>query len=101
MSEVIESQAVRTYPPHPAFAAAARVPSMDDYRRQYRQSIDDPETFWSGVAQAFRWSKPFDRVLEWNSPNAKWFVGGQLNVAENCLDVQVEQGRGEKTAILW
>jgi acetyl-CoA synthetase len=101
MSEVTETQAVRTYPPPAAFAAAARVGSMDEYRRMYRQSIDDPDGFWADVAKAFRWSKPFDRVLEWESPNAKWFVGGQLNVAENCLDVQVDQGRGDKTAILW
>jgi acetyl-CoA synthetase len=101
MSDGIESQAVRTYPPPPAFAAAARIGSMDDYRKQYRQSIDDPDAFWSNVAKAFRWHKPFDRVLEWNSPNATWFVGGKLNVAENCLDLQVDQGRGDKTAILW
>ena len=101
MSEVTETPAVRTYPPPPAFAAAARVGSMDDYRRQYQRSIDEPEAFWADVAQAFRWRKPFDRVLEWNPPDAKWFVGGQLNVAENCLDVHVEQGRGDKTAILF
>ncbi len=101
MSEVTEPQAVRTYPPPPAFAAAARVGSMDEYRRQYRRSIDDPDAFWAEVAGVFRWHRPFDRVLEWNSPDAKWFVGGRLNVAENCLDVQIAQGRGEKTAILF
>ncbi len=101
MSDGTESQAVRTYPPPPAFAGAARIGSMDDYRKQYQQSIDDPATFWANVAKHFRWSKPFDRVLEWNSPNAKWFVGGHLNVAENCLDAQIDQGRGDKVAILW
>ncbi len=101
MSDGIEPQAVRTYPPPPAFAAAARVGSMEEYRREYRRSIYEPEKFWADVAGAFRWHRPFDRVLEWNTPDAKWFVGGRLNVAENCLDVQIEQGRGEKVAILF
>ena len=93
--------AVRTYPPPPAFAAAARVGSMDEYRRLYRQSLDDPATFWSDVAANLKWQRPFDRVLDWSVPDAKWFVGGAVNVSENCLDLQVEQGRGDKTAILW
>ena len=96
-----QQQQIRTYPPPPAFAAAARVPSMDDYRRRYRQSIDDPDAFWADVAGAFKWHRPYDRVLDWQCPDARWFVGGRLNVAENCLDVQVAQGRGDKVAILW
>ncbi len=101
MSDGIEPQAVRTYPPPPAFAAAARVGSMADYHARYRKSLDDPDAFWGEVAAAFRWHRPYDRVLEWKTPDAKWFVGGRLNVAENCLDVQVEQGRGDKVAILF
>ena len=101
MADETEPQHVRTYPPPQAFAAAARVPSMDEYRRQYRRSIDDPDGFWAEVAGAFRWQRPFDRVLEWVSPDAKWFVGGRLNVAENCLDVQVTAGRGDKVAVLF
>ena len=101
MSDEIDPPEIRTYPPPPAFAAAARVGSMDEYRRQYRRSIDDPDGFWAEVAGAFRWHKPFDRVLEWKTPDAKWFVGGRLNVAENCLDVQVAAGRGDKVAVLF
>ena len=101
MSDGTGQTEIRTYLPPPAFAAAARVPSMDDYRRQYRRSIDDPDGFWAEVAGAFRWHRPFDRVLEWQSPDAKWFVGGRLNVAENCLDAQVAAGRGDKVAVLF
>ena len=88
-------------PARPAPAGLARAGSMDEYRALYRRSMDDPDGFWADVAGGLRWSRPFDRVLDWSSPDAKWFVGGRLNVAENCLDVQVERGRGEKTAILF
>ncbi len=101
MSDATVPHAVRTYPPPPAFAAAARVPSMDEYRRLYGQSIDDPAAFWSDVVRGFTWQRPFDRVLDWSPPDAKWFVGGAINMAENCLDAQVAAGRADTTAILW
>jgi acetyl-CoA synthetase len=47
------------------------------------------------------WFEEWDQVLRWNSPYAVWFVGGKTNVSYNCLDYQIEQGRGDKTAILW
>ena len=101
MAEAIEAPEVRTYPPPPAFAAAARVGSMGEYRRLYRQSMDDPDAFWAGVAAGLAWQHPYGRVLDWSPPDAEWFVGGAINVAENCLDAQVTQGRGDKVAILW
>ncbi len=100
-SEGVPETAAKRYPPPAAFAAAARVKSMDQYRAMYRQSIDDPAAFWAGVVSAFHWDRPYTAVLEWTPPDAKWFVGGQVNVAYNCLDHQVEQGRGDKVAILW
>ncbi|MCC7349176.1 MAG: acetate--CoA ligase [Phycisphaerales bacterium] len=91
----------RVFPPPAAFSARAHVKSMDEYKRMYRESIDQPEEFFGRMANELHWFKKWDRVLDWKAPYAKWFVGGKLNVAYNCLDHQIEQGRGDKTAILW
>jgi acetyl-CoA synthetase len=103
MSETIEStlEERRVFPPPPQFAAKARIGSRAEYERLYRESIDQPEQFWGRMAEELGWFKKWDRVLEWNAPYAKWFVGGKINVAHNCLDRQIELGRGDKTAILW
>ncbi|MCP3905142.1 MAG: acetate--CoA ligase [Planctomycetes bacterium] len=79
----------------------AYVESMEDYERQYQRSIDDPEGFWGEAASEFDWMRPWDRVLEWNCPDAKWFVGGQTNICHNCVDRQVDQGHGDEVAIIW
>lgn len=91
----------RLFPPPPAFARHARISSMEEYRRLYRESIDSPELFWSKIAGQLSWSKKWDKVLDWQTPDAKWFVGGKTNLAVNCLDVHLAAGRGDKTAILW
>ena len=91
----------RLFPPPPAFAAKAHIKTREEYDRMYRESIDDPESFWGRAAEPLHWFKRWDRVLEWKAPNARWFVGGKTNVAYNCLDRQIELGRGDKTAILW
>lgn len=87
----------RTYPPPEDFAAQANVsdPSV------YEQAEEDFEGFWERSAKDLHWFKEWDQVLKWDEPYAEWFVGGKLNVAYNCLDYQVEQGRGDKTAIIW
>src|SRR4051812_4849480 len=90
----------RVFPPPADFAAKALIKSRAEYDRLYRESIDQPETFWAKQAERLHWFKKWDKVLEWNCPDAKWFVGGKTNVAYNCLDHQVAQGRGNKTAIL-
>jgi acetyl-CoA synthetase len=91
----------RVFPPPAAFAREAHVKSLDEYRALYRRSVEDPEGFWGEQAQALRWSRPWDRVREWNPPHARWFVGGRLNLSDNCLDRQVEGGRKDKAAIVW
>jgi acetyl-CoA synthetase len=91
----------RVFPPPEAFSRAAHVKSLEEYRRLYERSVKDPEGFWAEQAQALAWSRKWDRVLEWNPPFAKWFVGGTLNISENCLDRHVAAGRGDKTALLW
>jgi acetyl-CoA synthetase len=74
---------------------------MADYERQYRRSLDDPEGFWGEIAAGFHFFRKWDRVLRWDPPFAQWFVGGQTNISYNCLERQVEQGRGDHTALLW
>src|SRR5207244_3565253 len=62
----------------------------------------DRERFWKEQAdQRISWLRPFDTVLEWNLPYAKWFVGGTLNACFNCVDRHVENGDGDKVAYFW
>jgi acetyl-CoA synthetase len=91
----------RVFPPPPAFAQAAHVKSLAEYRELYARSLSDPDGFWAEQAETLRWSKKWDRVLEWTPPFAKWFTGGTLNLSENCLDRHVETWRKNKAAILW
>jgi acetyl-CoA synthetase len=91
----------RVLPPPPAFQKAAHLKSIEDYRTIYRRSVEDPESFWAEQAAQLRWSRKWDRVLEWKAPFAKWFEGGKLNLADNCLDRHVETWRKNKAAIVW
>ena len=77
---------LRVFPPPPEFSAKAHIKSLEEYESLYKQSIEDPESFWAGVAKDLHWFKPWDKVLEWNEPWAKWFVGGKLNLSYNCVD---------------
>ena len=79
------------------------IKGMEEYFRVYRESVDNPEKFWEGIAEEnFIWRKRWDSVLEWDfeKPEIKWFDGAQLNITENCLDRHLEQ-RGDKTALLF
>src|SRR5262245_34647347 len=87
----------RSFPPPPAFAAAAHVNDPAVYAR----AAADPEAFWAGFARELDWITPFTKVLEWQSPDAKWFTGGRLNVSANCLDRHVRTSRRNKAAIIW
>jgi acetyl-CoA synthetase len=91
----------RLFPPPPEFAAQAHIKSRQEYDRLYKESIESPETFWGKAAEDLHWFKKWDKVLEWNAPHAKWFVGAKTNISHNCLDRQIAEGRGNKTAILW
>ncbi|WNJ19871.1 acetate--CoA ligase [Pontibacter sp. G13] len=79
-----------------------RIKSFEDYQTLYDRSVADPEGFWAEQASTFQWRKTWDRVLDWNfeGPDVKWFVGGKLNITENCLDRHLET-RGDQVAILW
>jgi acetyl-CoA synthetase len=76
--------------------------TFDEYQLAYQKSVEDPEAFWAEIAQNFQWRKPWTKTLQWNfeEPNVKWFVGGKLNITENCLDRHLET-RGDQPAIIW
>ena len=86
----------RTFPPSPEFAAGA-VAKAD----LYDEAAKDRLAFWETQAGRLAWSAAWDDVLDWQPPYAKWFVGGQLNVAYNCVDRHVEAGHGDKVALHW
>ncbi len=91
----------RVFPPPKEFRAKAHIKSLEEYEALYRQSIADPEGFWAGAARELHWFKPWDKVLEWDLPWAKWFVGGKLNLCFNCLDRHAQGARADKTALIW
>src|SRR5438270_61095 len=94
-------QEQRKFEPPAEFRQNALVKSREEYDRMYKESIDDPDKFWSRVANDLHWFKKWDKVLEWNCPWAKWFVGGQINLSYNCLDRHVTTWRKNKAAIIW
>ncbi len=79
-----------------------RIRTFDEYKEEYKKSVDNPEGFWEAHADTFVWKKKWDKVLDWNfsDPKINWFEGGELNITENCLDRHLEE-RGDKVAILW
>jgi acetyl-CoA synthetase len=101
ISSVLEE--TRVFPPPAAFSQAARIRSVQEYRRLYRRSIEDPEAFWAERAEELDWFRRWDRVLEEDFPNARhsWFLGGKLNVSYNCLDRHLSTSCREKTALIW
>ena len=102
MSNNIESlqKENRVFTPSEEFANDAHVKSVEEYEELHQRSINDPEGWWSEQASNLKWQKPWDTVLDWSgAPFAKWFEGGQLNAAENCLDRHVEDGNGDRVAL--
>src|ERR1700732_1406713 len=91
----------RVFPPPAEFSEKAHVQSLEQYETLYKQSIEDPEAFWAEAAKELHWFKQWDKVLEWNLPWAKWFVGGKLNLSYNCLDRHLDGPRRDKTALIW
>ena len=91
----------RIFEPSDEFRAGAQIKSRAEYERLYKEAKDDPEGFWAKIARELHWFKPWDRVLEWKLPFAKWFLGGELNISYNCLDRHVATWRKNKAAILW
>jgi acetyl-CoA synthetase len=103
METNIESHLIekRVFKPAKDFAKKARIKSLAQYRKMYRESIRRPDIFWAREAKELAWRKPWKKVLDWKAPFAKWFVGGQLNLSENCLDRHLDGPRRNKAAIIW
>jgi acetyl-CoA synthetase len=79
-----------------------QIKSFEEYQEAYKQSVVDPEGFWANVADHFYWRRKWDKVLEWNfkDPEVKWFIGGKMNITENCLDRHLGT-LGNTPAIIW
>ena len=90
-------QEERTFPPPGDFVGKANMADPDIYEK----ARQDPEAFWAGLAEGLDWFQKWERVLEWDPPFAKWFVGGKLNVSYNCIDRHLTAGRRNKAAIIW
>ncbi|MCX6117147.1 MAG: acetate--CoA ligase [Proteobacteria bacterium] len=92
----------RRFKPSNQFVKTAFINSAKKYLELWKKSIKSPDSFWKKQAnESLVWAKPFSKTLEWKLPHAKWFVGGKINVAYNCIDRHVEAGLGNKAAIIW
>jgi acetyl-CoA synthetase len=87
----------RVFPPSDAWRAGARANDPNVYAR----AAADPERFWAAFAAELDWIEPWTRVLDWQPPHAKWFVGGRINASANCLDRHVRGARRNKAALIW
>ena len=74
------------------------IKSFEEYKKEYKRSVNNPEAFWEEKANQFKWKKKWNNVLSWdfNLPEIKWFEGGKLNITENCLDRHLKK-RGDQT----
>ena len=93
----------RKFPPPKGFVDQAYVKSREEYERMWKESIENPEKFWGGIASELFWYKKWDKVNQENfaKGEVKWFLGGKTNLSYNCLDYQIEKGYGDKVAILF
>ena len=89
------------FPPPAEFAAKASIKSLAEYEKLWKEAADDIEGFWGRLAGELHWFQPYSKVLEWNEPFAKWFVGGKTNASYNCLDAHLQSATRNKAAIIW
>jgi acetyl-CoA synthetase len=92
----------RKFAPPAEFTQRAVIASEDQYTDLCRQASENRDEFWKAEAEEhLHWFEPFGEVCQFNAPDAKWFVGGKTNASYNCLDRHVDEGRGNRTAIIW
>ncbi len=92
----------RKFPPSAEFTKRAVFSTQAQYDQAYAEARDDRDGFWKAEAnEHLHWFKPFGDVCQWKAPHAKWFVGGHTNASYNCLDRNIDAGRGDKAAIIW
>ena len=91
----------RVFPPAPEFSAQAHVSSFDQLEQLRAEASADPEGYWARMAEELEWFQKWEKVLVWEPPHAKWFVGGKLNISHNCLDRHLKTWRRNKAALIW
>lgn len=79
-----------------------QIKTREQYDQAYKKSVDDPESFWADVASTFLWKQQWEKTLDWNfiEPHVRWFMGGKMNITENCIDRHLET-MGDKPAFIW
>lgn len=94
---------VKVYKPSVESSKNAWISDLDQYQKLYDESVNNPDEFWAGIAERITWTKKWDKVRSFDfvEGNIKFFEGGKLNVAYNCLDRHVESGHGDQTALIW
>jgi acetyl-CoA synthetase len=95
-------QEKRLFSPSPEFSQQAQIKSLEEYQQLYEKAKADPESFWAQLAeQELHWFQKWDKILDWQPPFAKWFVGGKINISYNCLDRHLTTWRRNKAALIW
>jgi acetyl-CoA synthetase len=87
--------------PSDEFRKKARISSLEDYERLYRESLDQPEQFWKRELADLSFRKPWNKLLDWKAPHARWFEGATLNITESCLDRHLSTQVRQRAAIVW
>jgi len=91
----------RVFKPRSAFSRWAHIKSLKEYKKLAQTAESKPEAFWAKVAGELHWFKKWKKVLQWDPPFAKWFIGGKINIAYNCIDRHLQTWRRNKAAIIW
>ena len=93
----------RQFPPSKEFVDQAYIKSRAEYEKMWKESIENPEKFWGGIASELFWFKKWDKVNQedFSKGKVEWFINGKTNLSYNCLDYQIEKGKGDKVAILF
>jgi acetyl-CoA synthetase len=104
MAEIKSMQEeTRKFPPPKEFVDQAYIKSRAEYEKMWKESIENPDKFWGNIASELFWFQKWSKVNEEDFKNAKlaWFINGKTNISYNCLDYQIEKGRGDKVAIIF
>jgi acetyl-CoA synthetase len=95
------SEAHASVEPSAEFRKNARISSLEEYQRLYRESLDEPERFWKRELSELVFRSPWSKLLEWELPKARWFDGATLNITESCLDRHLTTPTRQRAAIIW
>lgn len=91
----------RLFAPPAEFTSRARISTVAQYEQMWNEAKNDPEKFWDKLGKELHWFTPYSKVLDWQEPLARWFVGGKTNVSYNSLDIHLSTPRANKAALIW